>query len=150
MHTHLFGNPAILFAGSVALRHRITPVLPVRRTLVAYSPLYCSSQHKLTKKGALSSSEDESAPCVGTIPGAKMNSSLRQPGYPFCRTRGFASPDYSGFALSENLFFSYIKRPNKKQQFFSTIFLVLEDVLLFSRFEKLPTDGVTFLLKGNH
>ena len=29
--------------------------------------------------------------------------SLRQPGDPEFRTRGFASPDYSGFALSENL-----------------------------------------------
>jgi len=32
-------------------------------------------------------------------------SSLRQPGYPFYFwTRGFASPDYSGFARSENVY----------------------------------------------
>ena len=37
-------------------------------------------------------------------PGAKMRtSSLRQPGRPDFRTRGFASPDCSGFALSEIL-----------------------------------------------
>jgi len=59
-------------------------------------------------KRALSSSEDESAPCVGTMPDARMlDSSLRQPGYPLSeilrRTRGFASPDFSGFACSENL-----------------------------------------------
>ncbi len=139
---------------------------------------YCTL---FNKKGALSSSEDESAPCVGNIPVAKKaDSSLRQPGYPFIqdpwlcvtrllwlcpfgerrnldqiverlallvfnpahsikkehchlpkmrvllvsvmcrgqdaylissatrpsflfRTRGFASPDYSGFARSENV-----------------------------------------------
>jgi len=56
------------------------------------------------KKRALSSSEDKSAPCIRNIPGAKMRiSSLRQPGHPLVRIRGFASPDYSGFARSENV-----------------------------------------------
>jgi len=55
-------------------------------------------------------------------------SSLRQPGYPFYFwTRGFASPDYSGFARSENVVSTIIatevlftKLPQKK----ATLFLL--------------------------
>jgi hypothetical protein len=75
------------------------------------------------KKRALSSSEDVSAPCVGNLPGAKMHiSSLRQPGYPVIRTRGFASPDFSGFARSEFVFLFFIKCPKEKQHLFQTHF----------------------------
>jgi hypothetical protein len=57
------------------------------------------------KKGALLSSEDESAPCVSKNPGAKMQIHLfGNPAILFDRTRGFASPDYSDFARSENVF----------------------------------------------
>jgi len=53
-------------------------------------------------------------------------SSLRQPGYPFYFwTRGFASPDYSGFARSENVVSTILATnvllpnfPKKKQHFF--------------------------------
>jgi len=47
--THLFGNPAILFSsGPVALRRRITPVLPVRRTFYYFvSNVPKKSQHFL-------------------------------------------------------------------------------------------------------
>jgi hypothetical protein len=53
------------------------------------------------KKGAL---EDESAPCVGKIPGARMQTISSATRLSLVRTRGFASPDYSGFARSENVF----------------------------------------------
>ena len=45
---------------------------------------FCKIYRACNKKRARSSSEDESAPCVGDLPGAKTRiSSLRQPGYPF-------------------------------------------------------------------
>jgi hypothetical protein len=56
-----------------------------------------------------SSAEDERSWNTPEIPGPKMhNSSLRQPGYPEpIRTRGFASPDCSGFALSETYVYGW-------------------------------------------
>jgi len=58
------------------------------------------------KKGAFSSSEDKSAPCVGKkyrVPGC-ISHLFGNPAILLFRTRGFASPDYSGFARSENVF----------------------------------------------
>jgi hypothetical protein len=112
MLTHLFGNPAILFkSGSVALRHQITLVLPVRRTSDCKSISgHCAFESTrllktVNKKGALTSAKDESAPCVGNIPDAKMLTHLfGNPAVLYVRTRGFASPDYSGFARSENVY----------------------------------------------
>jgi hypothetical protein len=54
------------------------------------------------RKSAQSSAEDERFCKSFKKPGTKKQaSSLRQPGHPVSRTRSFASPDYSGFAFSE-------------------------------------------------
>ena len=54
------------------------------------------------QKNAQSSAEDERSWNGLRLPvPKKSNSSLRQPGCPECGIRGFASPDFSGFALSE-------------------------------------------------
>ncbi len=80
MQTHLFGNSAILlfrtrgFASpgysGFARSENVLKLRSNRRTprtaLLDY--IYYRTSNK---KGALSSSEDESAPCVGNIPGAK-------------------------------------------------------------------------------
>ena len=48
---------------------------------------------------------------VGNIPGARMHTHLFGNRLSFLiRTRGFASPDYSGFARSENVFFLCLDR----------------------------------------
>jgi hypothetical protein len=86
---------------------------------------HCSLWHRLNswdKKKRLSSAEDERSWNTPEKPGAKMhNSSLRQPGYPLShppslmlwrtsrRTRGFASPDFSGFALSEIFLVGFVR-----------------------------------------
>jgi hypothetical protein len=74
------------------------------------------------------------------MPGAKMHASpLRQPGCPLLSnrqwTRGFASPDCSGFAFSEFLFFLSRPAPNPSPVNAAThnIHLLKQKAPIFSR-----------------
>jgi len=110
--SHLFGNPAILKSGPVALRHQIALVLPFRSTFSIELNRYEQNPDALflcrelkIKQGRSLLPKMSALVSVKLIPVAKMRfPSLRQPGDPEIRTRGFASPDCSGFALSEYFF----------------------------------------------
>ena len=81
--------------------------LPIKQSVSRYNqPPENLAKQLWKQKGHPPSAEDE-RPCITPLPEPKIRvSSLRQPGYPDLRTRSFAPPDYSGFALSEfNLFF---------------------------------------------
>ena len=81
--THLFGNPAILLFRTRGFASpdysgfaRSENVLKLRSNRWTPRTALLNKKPAFNKKGALSSSEDESAPCVGNIPGARMQSHL--------------------------------------------------------------------------
>jgi len=111
MHCILFGNPAILnIKDPLALRRRITPVLPFRRHLfVVFSPSTIDGLGVFQRRQPLASQKNAhfvAEMSISLALKAKKLHFLRQPGHPYSEGPvGFASPDYSGFALSVILFF---------------------------------------------
>jgi hypothetical protein len=99
------GQPAFMTRGFAPPDCRLCPVEDLSFQLTPHRPPDHCFSDPINRKSAHSSAEDERS-CKTPFPETKMRvSSLRQPGYPDFRTRGFASPDYSDFALSE-IFYS--------------------------------------------
>ncbi|SRR6266568_748170 len=98
------------------------------------------------KKGALTSSEDVNAPCIGNTPAARMQTqSLRQPGYPF-----MSGPVALRHQITLDLPF------RKTYLSFNQSIFFLSDLLMNSKgffsctqifFKKLLTVGVTHFLR---
>lgn len=112
----------------VALCHTVTRALPFRRLagspgpcdplqnpktnrtqilkeqeFLKYSQKHPADKIIANKKRSALISEDESAPCVVKTGCQDAYHLFGNPAILLVRTRGFASPDYSGFARSENV-----------------------------------------------
>ena len=112
--SHLFGNPAVLPPLRTQWTRGFASPDHSGFALSEFFGFGCSWGQALAAAGASpsenkkrpSSAEDERSWNIPVLPGPRMqDSSLRQPGCPpalkEARARGFASPDRSGFALSE-------------------------------------------------